>query len=107
VLTGPCYDGLWFHLLPNVDSGTLTTLFAKFANAFSLISNLQQNFTNLDLVFVVVQKKCWLSLTIAFNYASAMLLPFSYKISHGLLTVLEANGWSLEDFHNESKSLYD
>ncbi len=91
------YDGLWFHLLQNVNSRTLRSLFSKFTSAFTETSEKHPSRRhNLTFVFVVRKKRFWLRKTISPNDNPSLAFDFEYKLRPGKIEVTNAHGWEYE-----------
>src|SRR5262249_3502563 len=67
-------DGLWFHVLENIDSGTVPTLLKKFEASFTALErHCMACRHSLTLAFLVVEKRFWLTRTLSSSQLSAEL----------------------------------
>lgn len=96
-------QGNWFHLLKNIDSGTLPALFTKFINSFNAFSNLVSN-KNLSVsilfYFCVLDKKwaCYKHFDYRpeqgnFDAYVNSFFSVNYGVSGNKVTVNNNNGW--------------
>jgi len=93
-------QGNWFHLLKNIDSGTLQALFTKFTASFRSCSNMVSNNVSILFCFCVLDKKwaCYKH----FDYHPGQgnfdayvnsFFTVNYGVSGNKVTVNNNNGW--------------
>lgn len=90
-------DGLWFHVLRNIDSGTLGSLFKKFRQAFKkMASESAKCKCELSFVFVVTGKRWMACRSIKPSMEPARAFDLSYQVRRGKIEVSDSNGWHIE-----------
>lgn len=91
------HDGLWFHVLRNIDSGTLGSLFGKFRRALKkMASESAKCKCELSFVFVVTGKRWMASRSIKPSVDPASAFALSYRVRRGQVEVSDSNGWHVE-----------
>jgi hypothetical protein len=91
-------DGLWFHVLQNIDSRTLHALLAKFHAGLEALGSVRgASNRQLTIAMVVLGKRLLLFRTIDVQTDSSRALGFEYVVRRGRVKVLNPNGWCVED----------
>ena len=92
------HDGLWFHVLKNVDSGTLGSLFGKFREAFDELSSFRGDTpAALSFSIVVIEKRLWLFRTFGEDDdLDSAFGSLEYRVERGRVIVVDAGGWRVE-----------
>jgi len=95
--------GNWFHTLKNIDSGTLRSLFQKFINAFTNLSNIAgNNSVSIYFCFCVLEKKWACAKHFLYDSSQGDLASYAeeffnlrYFVKSRRIQVQEENGWQI------------
>ena len=91
------HDGLWFHILKNIDSGTLRSIFTKFRTALeTLVSAPEHANRELIVAFVVRAKRLLFFRTVDVRADLGRVFDLDYFIHQSRVEVRDANGWHVE-----------
>jgi len=91
--------GSWFHILLNIDSGTLPSILGKIVNSFASVQVPASTVRPILFTFVVLdERKKWAMQKLFApkqNLATEAekFFRFGYSVSRGQITVTDANGW--------------
>ena len=91
------YDGLWFHLLQNVDSRTIPVLMAKFTQSIEYLHHFWQKCTHtLTICVVVREKRFWLERTLVPALNPALDLSIDYVVEGKEVVVRDPKAWNYQ-----------
>lgn len=91
------HDGLWFHVLRNIDSVTLDALLAKFRRGLEDLASARAACrAQLTIALVVLEKRLFLFRTVDSQQDWSSALRLGYVVRRGRVEVSDDNGWSVE-----------
>jgi hypothetical protein len=91
------HDGLWFHVLHNIDSVTLDVLLAKFRRGLEDLASARAACrAKLTIALVVLGKRLFLFRTVDSQQDWSCALRLGYVVRRGRVEVRDVNGWSIE-----------
>ena len=91
------HDGLWFHVLRNIDSVTLDALLAKFRRGLEDLASARAACrAQLTIALVVLEKRLFLFWTVDSQQDWSSALRLGYVVRLGRVEVSDDNGWSVE-----------
>lgn len=100
--------GMWFHVLNNIDSGTLPSLFKKFEQQLARLFEKNEVGVACDhsisLYVTVIKHGLLLYRTFEPPVTVVPNLDFKYHIVHNKIVVQEKGGWNYESFSRDLRS---
>lgn len=91
------HDGLWFHVLRDVDSGSIGALLTKLRGALEImVSECAAFRSELAVAIVVVEKRLLLWRTVDVRAGWSDALRLGYGVRRGRVEVNDRNGWCVE-----------
>jgi len=96
-LLGEDHDGLWFHVLKNVDQGTLDSLLGKFRRAFQGLAFAWASCVGqLSFALVITDRRLLLRRTLVSGEDPAAAFGLDCDVKRESFDVTDAAGWDIQ-----------